>query len=39
MDLQAGKLIKLIAVVKTHDGTLKDIEIDVTSPEENTTHE
>ncbi len=39
IDLQAGKLIKLIAVVKTDDGTLKDIEIDVTSPEENTTHE
>jgi HEAT repeat protein len=39
IDLQAGKLIKLIAVVETDDGTVKKIEIDLKSPEENTTHE
>ena len=39
IDLQAGKLIKLIAVVENDDGTVKNIEIDVKSQKENTTHE
>jgi len=39
IELGAGKLIKLVAVVKTDDGTLKDIEINVAPPEENATKE
>jgi HEAT repeat protein len=39
IDLQTGKLVKLIAVVENHDGTVKNIEIDVNSPKENATHE
>jgi HEAT repeat protein len=37
IDLRAGKLIKLIAVVQTEDGTLKDIEITVAPLDERTT--
>jgi len=39
IDLQTGKLIKLIAVVENSDGTVKSIEIDVKSQRKNTTHE